>query len=130
MPAVETWQKTAVSDWVFNIETTPSGNVFVGGRNLWKSSDRGKTWKRLTNFSPDWVVVGIALDPQDENRMWCSTVTWSDNSQGGIFRSTDGGKKWEEITGDIPYRKPLILRYNSQTKELWAVGVGAFKTKQ
>ena len=126
----ESWQKTPVSDWIFNIETTASGDVFAGGRNLWKSSDRGKTWRRLTKFTTDWVVVGIAIDPRDENRIWCSTVTWGDNNQGGIFHSADGGKNWQEITGDIPYRKPFLLRYNPQTKDLWAAGVGVFKTKQ
>ena len=75
-------------------------------------------------------MVGIAIDPRDENRIWCSTVTWGDGNQGGIFHTTDGGKTWREITGDIPYRKPFLLRYNPQTGDLWAAGVGVFKTKQ
>ena len=125
----ESWTKTSVTDWVFNVETSLSGEVFAGGGNLWKSSNRGKTWEKLTNFS-GWVVVGIAVDPQDENRIWCSAVIWGDNNGGGIFRSVDGGKTWQEITGDIPNRKPMVLRYNPQTKELWACGVGIFKTKQ
>ena len=123
------WKQTTVTDWVFNIETVPSGVVYAGGGSLWKSSDHGKTWTKLTDFQ-GVTVVGIAVDPHDENRIWCSAVTWGESSQGGIYRSLDGGKQWEEITSDIPYRKPLVLRYNPSTRELWAVGVGAFKAKQ
>ena len=43
---------------------------------------------------------------------------------------TDGCKTWQEITGDIPYRKPVVLRYNATTKELWAAGPGAYKIKR
>jgi hypothetical protein len=34
------------------------------------------------------------------------------------------------MTGDIPHKKPMVLRYNSTTKELWAAGVGVYKIKQ
>ena len=125
-----TWKKTPVVGWAFNVEIAPSGAVFAGTNDLWRSTDQGKTWQKLTNFPGSAVVVGIAFDPQDVNRFWCSRVTWGEDSQGGIYRTDDGGKTWTDITGNTPYRKPLVLRYNPKTKELWAVGVGAFRTKQ
>lgn len=125
----DSWTKSSVGEWIFNIETTPSGTIYAGGHNLWESRDHGKTWKNRTNRK-DGTIVGIAIDPEDENRIWFSSVTWDGSDRGGIFRSVDGGKSWTGITGDIPYKKPLILRYNPQTRELWAVGVGAFRTKQ
>lgn len=48
----------------------------------------------------------------------------------GLFRSTDGCRTWTEITGDIAYAKPLVLRYNPATRELWAAGPAAFRTKR
>ena len=49
---------------------------------------------------------------------------------GGVYKTTDGGASWQNITGDLPYVKPLVLRFNSTTNELWAAGVGLFKIKQ
>ena len=125
----DSWVKTGVNEWVFNVEVTPSGAVYAGGNNLWQSLDHGKTWEKITDFS-GVTIVGIAVDPENENRVWCSAVNWGGSDLGGVYRSDDKGATWVEITGDIPYRKPLILRYNPATKELWAAGVGAFKTKQ
>ncbi|MCL1910349.1 MAG: hypothetical protein FWG05_05380, partial [Kiritimatiellaeota bacterium] len=125
----DSWKKIdGINEWIFNVEITPKGTIYAGGGNLWRSPDSGTTWKALTNFSGK-TVVGIAVDPADENRIWCSAVTWGGADAGGVFQSVDGGKTWVEITGDIPYRKPLVLRYNEKTKELWAVGVGAYKLK-
>jgi hypothetical protein len=36
----------------------------------------------------------------------------------------------QEITGKLPYRKPMILRYHPDTRELWAAGVGLFKCRR
>lgn len=116
--------------WCFNLDVTPSGVVLVGGKNLWRSDDRGATWTQTTRFTDDATVVGIEVDPTDEGRIWISRTTWGSGTRGGIWRSTDGGANWEEITGDIPYRKPQILRYDPTTRELWAAGSGIFKLAQ
>ncbi len=123
------WRKTSVSDWVFNVETAPSGMVLAGGKQLWISRDHGNTWKKATDLE-NITVVGIAVDPEDERRIWISAVVWGTSAGGGVYESTDGGESWTEITGDIPYTRPLILRYNSATRELWAAGVGAFRTSR
>ncbi len=125
-----TWERMGdVEPWVFNVEVTADGTVYAGANNLWRSTDHGKTWKQLTKLKGR-TVVGIATDPEDGRRVWISAVTWGGGDDGGVFRTIDGGATWQEITGDIPYKKPLILRYNPATRDLWAAGVGAFKTKQ
>jgi photosystem II stability/assembly factor-like uncharacterized protein len=124
------WIRTPVGEsWIFNVEVSAAGTVYAGGNNLWRGTDGGRTWKPLTKLE-GVTVVGIATDPADERRVWISAVTWDGSDRGGIYRTTDGGATWQEITGDIPYRKPLILRYNAKTRELWAAGVAAFKTPQ
>ncbi|MCX7007736.1 MAG: hypothetical protein NTY53_10900 [Kiritimatiellaeota bacterium] len=55
---------------------------------------------------------------------------WGDSANGGVYRTTDGGASWQEITGTLPYRKPMILRYNATTHDLWAGGVGLYRIKQ
>lgn len=126
-----TWEHVFKEEtWIFNLEITPTGTVLAGGKNLHRSTDHGKTWTTISAFTSDATILGIAVDPADEQRMWISTATWDSSNRGGIYATRDGGATWQEITGDIPFRKPHVLRYNSATHELWAGWVGLYKTKQ
>lgn len=128
----ESWELVfGKNDYIFNLAIDSKGNVYAGNQQLFRSSDHGKTWTKVSNFADTRnAIVGMEIDPANENRIWISKVAWGSGNQGGVFRTTDGGATWEEITGELPYRKPLILRYNPQTHELWAGGVGLFKIKQ
>ena len=126
-----TWEHIFKDEtWSFNLEISQSGVVYVGAGNFYRSEDQGKTWKKLTNFQDKPTIVGIAIDPANEQRIWISRTTWDSSAQGGVFRTTDGGKTWEDITGDIPILKQQLLRYNPETKELWSGGPGLFRIKQ
>ena len=128
--AGESWEKAqGLNDWLFNVEVTKKGTIYAGGSQLWRSDDHGRTFRAVTKLS-GVTACGIAYDPADENRVWFSATTWSSNSDApntGVYESTDGCRTWHDVTGDIGYRKPVILRYNATTKELWAAGPGAFK---
>ena len=128
--AGESWEKAqGLNDWIFNVEVTKKGTIYAGGSQLWRSDDHGRTFRAVTKLS-GVTACGIAYDPADENRVWYSATTWSSNSDApntGVYESTDGCRTWHDVTGDIGYRKPVILRYNATTKELWAAGPGAFK---
>ena len=115
--------------WIFNVMTTADGAVYAAGNNLWRSTDRGATWKQLTKFTGR-TVIGLEVDPRDAKTLWISATTWDGGSAGGVYRTRDGGATWQEITGDIPYVKPMVLRFNPVTRELWAGGVGLYKLKQ
>lgn len=129
----ESWEKTpGLGDWIFRVEVTKSGTVYAGGNQLWRSDDHGRTFRAVTRFK-GVTACGIAWDPANENRVWVSATTWATDSDApntGIFETEDGCRTWHEITGDIPYRKPLVLRYDELMQELWAAGVGAFKIKR
>jgi len=127
----ETWENVFSRDrWIFNVHVTKTGEIYVGGRNLWHSADHGKTWTQLTQFPSDRSVCGIETHPDNPEVIWCSAVTWNSKVEGGVFKSVDHGKTWTEITGDLPYVKPLVLRFNPRTKELWCGSVGLFRTPQ
>lgn len=127
----EQWKKIFDREpWIFNVHVTATGRVLAAGTRLWASDDAGKTWNALTSFSDGCTIVGVESDPGNDRRLWISRVTWDGNARGGVHRSTDGGKTWEEITGDLPYVKPLILRFDPATNSLWAGGSGIFKLAQ
>lgn len=126
------WQHVFKNEtWPFNVHVAADGTVYCPGNNLWRSADHGKSWKQLTKFPfSERVIVAIETDPADAKRMWFAATTWGNAAAGGVYETRDAGATWQEITGDLPYCKPLLLRYNAETRELWAAGVCLFKCKR
>lgn len=115
---------------LFNLTVASDGTVFCSGSHLWASHDHGKTWAKVYDNKMGNTIQSIEVDPDNSSRVWISIGFWSETSIGGVFRTDNGGKSWVDISGDIPYRRPSVLKYNPETRELWACGVGAFKIKQ
>jgi len=121
----------ANESWLFNILVTADGTVYCPGKNLWRSTDHGASWKQLTHFAAaNRVLVALEADPRDARTLWIGATSWDGSSDGAVYKTTDGGATWQDITGNLPYRKPIRLRFNTATNELWAGGVGLFKIRQ
>ena len=71
---------------------------------LFKSTDGGSTWKKLTNGLPTIQQglgrIGFAIAPVDPNRMY---ATVESPQLGGIYRSDDAGETWRRLTSDNRY---------------------------
>src|SRR5919197_3644693 len=63
---------------------------------LHRSTDGGKTWKKITTGLPDEQLgrIGLAISPVDPDVLYANVE--AANSKGGIFRSTDNGVTWEK----------------------------------
>jgi photosystem II stability/assembly factor-like uncharacterized protein len=68
---------------------------------LYKSTDGGNTWKKLTNGLPTVEQglgrIGFGIAPSNSNRLY---ATVDAPEVGGIFRSDDGGENWTRTTQD------------------------------
>ncbi len=66
---------------------------------LYKSVDGGDTWKKLTNGLPSGLGgrIGLAIAPTNPDRIWYYQET-AEETDGGIYRSEDGGKSFEKIS--------------------------------
>ncbi|HTY39126.1 MAG TPA: hypothetical protein VMH23_18550, partial [Bacteroidota bacterium] len=65
----------------------------IRGDGVWKSTDKGETWKQLpgTASNTDFSYVNrLLVDPANENIVLAATNT-------GIFRSVDGGGTWTSV---------------------------------
>ncbi len=75
-------------------------------RGIFKSSDGGRTWRRTLFRDANTGGVDIAIDPHNPNVMFAALweayrVEYQMSSGGpgsGLFKSTDGGEHWTEVT--------------------------------
>ena len=76
------------------------GNVFNGpGGGLFKSTDGGATWQKLTNGLPsDLAQIYVAIAPSNSRRLYATLATASGKL--GVYRSDDAGDSWSQITDD------------------------------
>lgn len=119
--------------WLFNVLVTKEGVIYCPGKNLWRSTDHGATWKQVTNLKTDRTICGLEVDPRDPKTLWISSVTMSGSAcpaDGAVLKTTDDCATWTDITGNLPYVTPLVLRFNPATNELWVGGVALNKIKQ
>src|SRR5262245_51369647 len=65
------------------------------GSGLYKSSDGGDTWKKVTQGLPEGDLgrVGISIAPSKPNIVYAAVEA----KRGGIFRSEDRGQTWKEM---------------------------------
>lgn len=74
--------------------------VYTSPHHLIKSSNGGLTWQLITNgIRIDWEtrVLSLALDPNNTNIMYAGTGGFFG---GRIYKSTNGGESWEDISRD------------------------------
>ena len=80
------------------------------GSGIWKSSDGGLTWKRLTAHGlPETPVgrIGLAIARSNPNRVYALIETGDgvpihgkDAGKGELWRSDDGGDNWQMVSTD------------------------------
>lgn len=93
----------AVSDSDPNIvyvgmgESPIRGNVSHGD-GVYKSSDGGKTWRRM-GLEDTRQIPRIRIHPKNPDIVFVAALghVWGPNEQRGVFRSKDGGKTWDKI---------------------------------
>ncbi len=76
-------------------------NIRIGGgpeSAIWKSTDAGTTWRKLTSGIPSVAKggIGIAISPINNNYVY--VMVEAAMGKGGFFRSTDQGESWEKMS--------------------------------
>ncbi len=105
-------------------------------RGVYKTKDGGKTWNRVLFVDENTGAADLAIDPQNPNiiyaAMWSIHInTWglrSGGAGGGIYRSIDGGEKWEPMSAkglpggkNHPVGKTAVAIAPSNPKRVYAL---------
>jgi len=103
-------------------------------RGVYRSTDGGKTWRKLLYRDADTGAVDLAMDPSNPNLIYATLwqirrKPWTFESGGkgsGLFQSTDGGDTWAEITRNDGLPKGVLGRIGvaispANPERVWAI---------
>ncbi len=79
-------------------------------RGVFKTTDGGKTWRKVLYIDQDTGCSDIDIDPQNPRILYAGMYTfrrkaWHFSSGGGqtaLYRSKDGGETWQKLTNGLP----------------------------
>ena len=117
----DTWTHVGLADTrhigAIAVDPTDADTAFVAAlghasadspeRGLYRTTDGGETWQPVLQVSERAGAVDVAIDPTNPRivfaTIWQARRTfWSIDSGGpdcGLWRSTDGGDTWTELSG-------------------------------
>jgi photosystem II stability/assembly factor-like uncharacterized protein len=79
----------------------------VGGRHVgygdgvYRSADSGASWKNM-GLKKSHHISKIIVHPKNSEIVWVAAQgpLWSKGGERGLYKTTDGGKKWKKVLGD------------------------------
>jgi hypothetical protein len=107
-------------DLCITVNPTNANEVYVGGVNIWKSTNGGTNWTIVAH----WTGSGAAYVHADHHAIefapGSGTTLYSGND-GGFFRSTNNGTNWTDFSNGLGIHQFYRIG-NSQTNANLVVG--------
>jgi len=100
--AVGLFQQDPDIIWVGTGEANVRNSVGWGD-GIYKSTDGGKTFTNL-GLKDTHHIAKIATHPTDPDIVYAAAQghLWGTTGQQGLFRTADGGRTWERLSGGLP----------------------------
>jgi len=87
-------------------------------RGLYKTTNGGESWEKVLYKGPESGVNDLVMDPGDPEVLYATTwqrtrLKWHDprtyenHKNNGVWKSTDGGKNWKQLTEGLPPSKNM-----------------------
>lgn len=99
--------------WLVNFKLNPqnSEELYLGYENVWKTTNRGANWLKLSDFNDGGLIGALALGKVEPDYIFAS-------KRKELFASSDGGATWtfihsfsENITSiEADFKEPELVR--------------------
>jgi len=146
--AGKTWTSIGLADTrqISRVRVNPTNPdiVYVGAqghvfgpnaeRGVYKTTDGGKTWRKILYRNDSTGVTDLVLDPTNPEIIYAAfwqawRTPWqlvSGGAGSGIFKSTDGGEHWTELTRNPGLPQGVIGNIGlavspSSSNKVWAI---------
>lgn len=93
---------TGTSPWVTVWKQDPinASTIYVGRTDLFKSTNLAVSWSTLTPIPGSGTIREFAIAPSNNQVIYVL-------KSGGIYKTTDGGATWSNVTGSVPVASAL-----------------------
>lgn len=81
-----------------------------GDRGLYKTTDSGKTWKKILDISENTGITDIVMDPRNPDILYAASyqrrrrvfTLINGGPEGAVYKSTDAGETWTKLKSGLP----------------------------
>ena len=104
-----TWTTTLSYSWCTDmVVRTDSANIVLAaiyGYGIYKSTNYGATWTHITSGLPSsgFNRINMAISRSNPNIIYASFVNASTSGLLGLYRTSDGGNNWSQVSGVPDY---------------------------
>ena len=112
----------------FKIFVQDGDFIYAGRDKIYKSTNGGSNWTTTNNGNVLDGNPALAMDIsyQTSNKVYVGTAP--DQSRSGLFRTTNGGTGWDNITGTLPDRFPADIAVDPNDDDIVYVTLYGFGT--
>jgi photosystem II stability/assembly factor-like uncharacterized protein len=115
------------------VAPTNRNTLYIGtdDGNVWVTRNGGSTYTRIDAALPDLWVTRVAVDPRNDAIAYATFSGFRvDQPLPHVFRTTDFGTTWTDISGDLPDApvNEIVIDPNQSTTLYVGTDVGVFVT--
>jgi photosystem II stability/assembly factor-like uncharacterized protein len=100
--------------------------LYAGRSRVYRSGNEGNNWTATnhgTQLSPGNPLLSLAVAPTDANTVYAGTAPIAGPAR--VFRTSNGGNTWSDVTGTLPDRYPSdIAVHPTQPLTAWVTFMG------
>lgn len=100
--------------WVtpWSQDPVASGTIYAGFQNLWKSTNGGVSWTKISTLTNTANVTTFAVSPANNQVIWLS-------KPGGLYKTSNGGTTWVTVSNVPPGTITGIACSNTDANKAW-----------